>query len=161
MGCSIDVTPPIPPPSEQCQVINDTCQFTNSTLECNLQLSSCNYGQYYCRPVNDLTYQSKANLNCQEGSSGQIVPTPDRLCLPVDGQCQWYNPCHYWKGYCNGPYHCGTADEYYSFIFGPMPSCSLPPEGYVEPIVPGECVVKDNLCTWSGKYTQPVPSLTT
>lgn len=149
LGCpALSTTPPVPPP-DQCRLINGTCQYTSVTLECTTWVPDCDY-RYTCGSVEERERTDSPEL-CRGNNFGQEAPVPDTLCLPVNDTCQWYNPCHYWRGHCSAPYQCGTADEYYAFKFGPQPLCARPPEGWVRPLPPGECVVQQEQCTWSSE----------
>ena len=111
-------------------------------------IPDCDY-RYTCGSVEERE-RARENTNC--GVIGHPPPPPDNLCLPINNTCQWYNPCHYWRGHCLSPYQCGTADEYYNFVFGPIPGCFVPPERWVELIPPGECLIYDQECNWSSEY---------
>ncbi len=136
-------TPPTPPPGQHCRLVNGTCQYTRSDLECT--------GQNLCyQPVcESTTFFSLIDVACPPSDRS---PPPDKLCLPINDSCQWFNPCRAWRGHCLSPYRCGTISEYYAFLFGPVAGCAMPPEGWVEPVPPGECVVNANQeCAWSSK----------
>ena len=129
-----------PPPGE-CLMVNGACQFTNASLECATWLNSCQ--GYQCGSMSE--WQGAApDTMCQ-------YPLPDELCLPINNTCQWYNPCRSWRGFCQSGYNCGTADQYYQFLFGPQPPCPLPPSGWVPPDPPGECAMRNGQCDWYSK----------
>ena len=131
-----NVTPPEPP--GQCRLINGSCQYSNTTLECDTWVPTYSYF-YTCGLVDDVI----------RGRFG-TPPTPDEICVPVNDTCQWFNPCQYWREHSFAPYQCGTLDEYYAFIFGPTPPGASPPEQWVEPTPLGECVVdQKRQCNWS------------
>lgn len=148
-GCPVsNVDPPTPPPGHRCLLINGTCQYAVSSLECTTSVQSCSDG-YICGP----TQGAKLNTNTVTPPVPNCEPPlPDMLCLPINDTCQWYNPCRYWRGYCFSPYQCGTADEYYAFMFGPQPLCAPAGGLLTEPIAPGDCVVRDQDCRWSSKF---------
>ncbi len=139
-------TPPeIPPPPGRCLLIDDVCQFDfTSTLQCAFRRSLSDNCLYKCVEVSESSPQD----NC----SFSRYPPPDTLCVPMDGKCQEYNPCKYWEGLCLEPYMCGTVDDYYRFKFGPQPRCARPPAGYLEDVPPGECILQNNACSWSGEF---------
>lgn len=138
-----------PPPGE-CQVVDGQCQFTNTTLECTTWLNTCR--GYQCGTVAE--YQAFLEAPGATCSFGGQYPQPDDLCVPINNTCQWYNPCRAWRGFCWSGYNCGTTDQYYRFILGPQPLCSLPPPGWVEPHPPGECAVMNGGCNWYSKFLQ-------
>lgn len=148
-GCPASEDVPTPPPGLQCRVINDTCQYTDSDLECATWVPDCQFS-YTCGSVQERD-QASNQTNCGH-LIGQTLPLPDTQCLPINNTCQWYNPCYYWRGYCGGTYQCGNANEYYSFEFGPHPLCAPPPEGWGEVVPPGECVIQHQQCEWSSKF---------
>ena len=143
-GCpTLPIT--VPQPSGKCRLVKGICQYTNSSLECATWVPSGDY-RYICGSVaeRDQALESK-------GSFIGNPPVPDQLCLPINGTCQWYNPCRFWKGFCSSPYRCGSIDDYLAFQFGPQPLCAPPPKGWVTPIPPGECIITDKQCRWSSK----------
>jgi len=77
-----------------------------------------------------------------------IANSPNRM----NGKCQEYNPCSYWGGHSFDPYYCGTFDEYFLYIFGHLPVPPLP--AYPKP--PGECLLQNNTCSWSGELERDV-----
>ena len=151
LGCPVrEGDPPTPPPGLKCRVVDGTCQYTNSDLECTRWVPDCHFS-YTCGSVQERQRTANSS-NCGPPLFNQPPPLPDELCLPINNTCQWYNPCRYWRGHCQAPYYCGTADQFYMHQFGPQPLCALPPEGWVEPQPPGECVVRDQSCQWSSEY---------
>ena len=136
-GCpSLNLEPPTPPPG-QCRLENGTCQYAQPAVTCNVSVSDC-YCSYTCNTNTHTTNHQNFRL-----------PPPDMLCIPVNDTCQWYNPCRYWRGFCQSGYRCGTVEQYYAFIFGPQPLCAAPPEGWVEPLPPGDCIAQEQECRWS------------
>ena len=54
-------------------------------------------------------------------------PTPDSVCVPVDGGCQWHNPCTTWLDHCNTNYRCGSQADLARFNASPfVPQCAVP-----------------------------------
>ena len=143
-GCPSTFPQTTAPPPGECQVVDGVCQFTNQTLECSTQLNTCQ--GYQCGSVSDNTERPPG---C---SFGGQYPEPDELCLPVNGSCQWYNPCTSWVGHCWSGYTCGSLDQYYQFRLGPQPICVPPPPGWVRPDPPGECTVTNGQCHWNSKF---------
>ena len=144
-GCSDETDPPpIPPPHPgQCAVVNDRCEFTTSAPKCEFrqfQLSMC---QSRCMEVNNATPSNSAE--CVKYSR---YPPPNHLCVPMNGKCQEYNPCYLWGGQGFDPFYCGTFDDYYGYRFGYLPE---PPSPAAFP--PGECILQNKSCSWSGKST--------
>ena len=143
-GCpTLPIT--VPPPSGKCRLVNGICQYTISSLECTTWVPSNDY-RYTCGSVEERDQVSETNRRFIGNP-----PVPDQLCLPINGMCQWYNPCRFWKGFCSSPYHCGSIDDYLAFQFGPQPRCVAPPKGWVLPIPPGDCIITDQQCRWSSK----------
>ena len=148
-GCPAVYPQTTAPPPGDCQMVDGTCQFTNDTLECTTWLNSCQ--GYRCGSTSEYNaFLASPGPVCPFG--GQY-PQPDDICLPINGSCQWYNPCRTWRGFCLSGYNCGTAAQYYQFIFGPQPICALPPPGWVEPEPPGDCAVRNGQCEWYSKFT--------
>ena len=110
------------------------CHYNSTILECDTWVPHYDY-RYTCGLVKE--------RDDIMGGGFRTPPTPDKLCVPVNDTCQWFNPCQYWREHSFAPYQCGTLDEYYSFIFGPTPLGARPPdaEQWVEPVPPGVCVV--------------------
>lgn len=147
LGCPVrDLEPPTPPPG-QCRPVNGVCQYTQPVVTCDIWVPDCDY-RYTCGTVEER--ENTSDVTC--AIFGNVPPSPDMLCIPVNDTCQWYNPCRYWRGHCLSGYRCGTVEQYYAFVFGPHPLCSLPPEWWVEPQPQGECVVEDGECGWSSTY---------
>lgn len=146
-GCPAIYPQTTGPPPGDCRPVDGMCQFTNATLECTTWLNSCR--GYQCGSTSEYNaFLASPGPVC---SFGGQYPQPDDLCLPINGTCQWYNPCRTWRGFCLSGYNCGTADRYYQFRFGPQPLCALPPPGWVEPEPPGECAVRNGQCDWYSK----------
>ena len=146
LGCpALDVDPPAPP-TDQCRLVNGTCQYTQDTMECSIQLEmrACDHNRYFC------TEEDLGGVVVDCFTQGNNYPYPDMLCESINDTCQWYNPCRSWRGFCYSGYRCGSLSEYYAFLHGPVPLCVPPPGELVEPIPPGECVVEEERCGWSG-----------
>lgn len=142
--CPTSNSDPVPtPPPGQCRPVDGVCQYAQPIVTCDVWVPDCDY-RYTCGTVEE---RERTTNRC--GNFGQMPPDPDMLCIPVNDTCQWYNPCRYWRGFCLSGYQCGTVDQYYRWLFGPQPLCAYPPEGWVEPQPPGECVVQDQQCGWS------------
>jgi hypothetical protein len=137
--------PPTPPPG-QCRLENGTCQYAESAVVCEVWVPNCAY-RPTCGTAEEREQTSNSSAGCPPASNGQ--PSPDMICIPVNDTCQWYNPCRYWRGHCLSGYNCGTVEQYYEFIFGPQPLCAAPPEGWIMPRPPGDCVVVNEECGWS------------
>lgn len=145
-GCPAIYPQTTAPPPGDCQMVDGMCQFTNATLECTTWLNSC-LG-YQCGSTSEYSaFLASPGPVC---SFGGQYPQPDDLCLPINGTCQWYNPCRSWRGFCLSGYNCGTADQYYQFRFGPQPLCA---PGWVESDPPGECAVRNGQCDWYSKFS--------
>ena len=141
----IDTDPPPTLPGQQCRLYNGTCQYTEFILECYSTIVSYTP---YCEKASPDVIDRSIPSNDQQPN---YIP-PDNLCLPINSSCQWFNPCRAWKDNCLGTYQCGTLDQYYRFIYGPTPTCSLPSKGWAEPLPPGECVINaKGECGWSSK----------
>lgn len=137
-----------PPPTEDCELVNGSCQFTNSSLSCRTWLPSCEF-QYRCGSEENYTSYLEDSDGRVCNFVGGPVPPPSNTCIPINGSCQWYNPCRLWPGWCSGPYQCGTLSEYWAFVLGPQPACAWPPRE--QPLPPGDCIVQNGSCSWSGK----------
>ena len=138
-----------PPAPGRCEIVDGTCQFTTYLLQCTSWVNTCQI-RYQCGSIEE----HAAYLNSSESHCGlfQPLPKPNSLCLPISNTCQWYNPCASWRGHCLSGYNCGTADEYYAFLYGPHPLCAQPPPGWTEPLPPGECQLDSSAqCSWSSK----------
>ena len=142
-GCPSVYPQTTAPPPGDCRMVGGACQFTNTTLECTTRLNSCQ--GYQCVSASDVT----ESPGCAFG--GQY-PQPDELCLPINGTCQWYDPCVSWPGFCQSGYRCGSIDQYYQFMFGPQPICVPRPPNWVRPPPPGECTVTNGQCQWNSKW---------
>ena len=128
-------------------MVDGVCQFTNASQDCTTWLNTCQ--GYQCGTESEYrAFLTAPGAVCPFG--GQY-PQPDDICVPINDTCQWYNPCRSWRGFCYSGYNCGTTDQYYQFLFGPQPSCAPPPPGWVEPIPPGECAVRNGQCDWYSK----------
>lgn len=145
-GCPVTF-PPAPSSVEDCLLINGSCQFvSNSSVSgCRTWLPECEV-HYRCGSEEDY-----ANFLAQEPetcSSTGDVPPPNAICIPLEGFCQWYNPCRSWQPHCSSTNRCGTLSEYWAFVYGPIPWC-LPFDPPPDP--PGECIVQNETCVWSSK----------
>ena len=150
--------PTPPPPPGDCQLVNNTCKFTESTLKCNASLEQF-YGNK-CVPVTDPEYTESAKsngLSAQAKGFGQYPP-PNQLCLPINNSCQWYNPCISWKQLYTDGNICGSLDEYYAFLYGQPPQSTLhsgqisisdSKDLDIDP--PGQCAIRNDHCGWYGK----------
>ena len=136
-----------PPPPGECQLVNGTCQFTHSTLKCETWVDQFNGNK--CGSVTEYRAFVKGNGLLVPQGFGQY-PAPNQLCLPLNNTCQWYDPCLSWRGHCTNDNICGSADEYYAFLYGPPPSCP-PPPGPIPSDPPGQCAIKKDNCDWYGK----------
>ncbi len=143
---------PSPPPGE-CQLVNDTCKFTNSILKCNTSVDPYNGNK--CGSVTEYTASVKSNGLSAPKGFGQYPP-PNQLCLPINNSCQWYNPCISWKGLFTDGNICGSIDEYYAFLYGQPPAStlhsgqlSIPKDLDINP--PGLCAIRNDCCDWYGK----------
>jgi len=137
-----------PPPAGQCLLVAGRCQFTDSPLQCVNVQNSSDLCRYHCVAANSSFPDMNVSGSCDIGSR---FPPPDQLCLPMNGLCQPYSPCRYWKGHCSAPYQCGTVDDFYRFRMGPQPACAPPPPGFESPRPPGQCILQNDSCSWSGK----------
>ena len=136
------------PPPGVCSLANaTTCSYVPDAPTCVSWLSNCDY-QYSC------TTEERFNTTVEEGEDcfphTPRPPSPNTVCIPVDGSCDWYNPCRKWQGWCNGDYRCGTVADYAQFVNGPQPICAYPPPNITDPVQPGECVYQEGRCEWSG-----------
>ena len=146
LGCPmLNLEPPTPPPG-QCRLENGICQYAQPAVTCDTWVPDCHFS-YSCGTTEERERTTNTDAAC--ASFGQDLPPPDMLCIPVNDTCQWYNPCRYWRGFCQSGYRCGTVEQYYAFIFGPQPLCVAPPEGWVEPLPPGDCIAQEQECRWS------------
>ena len=113
------VYPTPPPPLGECQLVNGTCKFTESTLKCKTWVDLL-YGNK-CGPMTEDSALVKNNgLSSPKGFDQ--YPAPNQLCLPINNSCQWYDPCISWKGLFTNGNICGSLDEYYAFLYGQPPS---------------------------------------
>ena len=138
-----------PPPGE-CRLVNGACKFTDSELSCKAWVDLQNGNK--CGNVSEYVEFTKSSGSLAPKGFGQYPP-PNQLCLPVNETCQWYDPCLYWRDeFCAGDFTCGSADEYYAFLYGHRPSCTPPSPGQMPPAAPlGQCAIKKDMCDWYGK----------
>ena len=142
-------TPPPPPPGE-CQLVNGTWKFTDSTLKCKTWFDPIVGNK--CGPVTEYNAFMKRNgLSTPKALEQNPPPPPNQLCLPINNSCYWYDPCLSWRGHCTNDNICGSLDEYYVSLYGPPPSCT-PPPGEVPRDPPGQCAIKTDHCDWYSKY---------
>ena len=144
--------PTSPPPPGDCQLVNDTCKFIDSSLKCNASIDPYNGNK--CVPVTDPESVKTNGLSAQAKGFGQYPP-PNQLCLPINNSCQWYNPCISWKGLFTDGNICGSLDEYYAFLYGPPSSFtseSLSRQTLQDTDPPGQCAIRNDRCGWYGKY---------
>ena len=144
LGCDDVFNATATPPPGECLLVNGSCRYSTNLLNCTTWLPDC-YSEYQCGTF-------EADNNNESPTLCSNVPPPNSTCIQINGSCQWYNPCRMWRGFCYNPWNCGTTSDYWAFVHGPQPICSLPPPGFVEPIPPGECIVQDGQCSWSSKF---------
>ena len=146
---SLHPNPTTPPPPGECQLVNGTCKFTDSTLKCKTWFDPL-YGNK-CGPVTEDDSPVKTKLlSAPKGFDQSPPPPPNQLCLPINNSCRWYDPCTSWKGHCTNDNICGSLDEYYASLYGLPPSCTAPP-GEVSRDPPGQCAIKKEHCDWYSK----------
>lgn len=150
--CPQSVEPTVPPPlpASHCEIVDGVCQFTNTTVNCTTWTHSCE-PQYECGTEEEEEI-SLSEMPPVCFSPNSPIPQPNRICVPNNDSCEWYNPCAMWQGFCQSSYRCGTLDEYYAFVNGPQPICSQPPPDWVPPTPPGECIVQNMQCSWSSEF---------
>ena len=141
---SLNTTSP-PLPARYCSLIDGVCQFTSTTPNCTTWFDHCRI-QLDCGTT---TEQALSHSMCF--TTPEPLLQPRDLCIPSNESCEWYNPCRMWPGLCQGPYHCGSVDDYYQFTNGPQPLCAAPPPDWVEPTPPGQCLIHNGQCSWSSK----------
>ena len=141
--------PTPPPPPGECQLVNDTCKFTKSTLKCKTWFNPI-YGNK-CGPVTEYdTFVKRNGVSAVEAFGQDQPPAPNQLCLPINNSCQWYDPCLSWREHCTNSNICGSLDEYYVSLYGPPPSCAPSPvEVPHDP--PGQCAIMKDHCDWYSK----------
>ena len=137
------------PPGTTCSLANNSCSFVADAQTCVSWLSGCDY-QYSCTTEVEFTTAVEEE-SCSFPFYPQ-PPSPSSVCVPVNGSCEWYNPCRSWQGWCGGEYQCGTEAQYAYFLNGPQPLCVAPAPNATEPVPAGECVYRDGQCLWSGMY---------
>ena len=135
----------------ECAVVDGNCTFTENAPNCTSWLSPCER-RYRCTTVEDYMNEAPTISNC---SSSTQVPSPDSLCVAINGSCQWYNPCRTWQGHCWSGYQCGSESDYWAFIYGPHPLCAARPPGWQVPLPPGECNIQNGHCNWTCKSANP------
>lgn len=123
-----------------CMFVNGSCQFVDPCVAWN---KACYGAEYNCT-----TKAQVHNNSC--GHYRPSPPPPKEECLPINGSCQWYNPCRKWPGFCGGPYQCITKVQYYRYTHGPQPSCPVPQQPQSRP--PGECIYLQGQCVWSSEF---------
>ena len=143
-GCPVFYNPNATAPPGECVLINGACNFTENTVNCTTWLPGC---EYRCGTFEE--YEENPSDSCP---NLEPVPLPDALCIPINDSCQWYNPCRLRRSFCNLSYQCGTLSEYWAMVYGPQPLCSPPAPGWEEPETPGECILQQGECTWSGEF---------
>ena len=135
-----------PPPGE-CWLITRACQFTASVPNCKTWVDPLNGNK--CGSVSEyVTFTNKQGSLVPKGF-GQY-PAPNQLYLPINNTC---DPCLYWRGFCTTASICGSTstDKYYTFMYGPRPSCT-PPTPAVIPHVPlGQCAISKDYCNYYGR----------
>ena len=132
-----------PPPGE-CRMVEGQCKFTDSTLTCKTWVEPLSGNK--CGTVSEYDAFTKRHGAVDVKGFGQYPP-PNQLCLPVNSSCEWYDPCLSWTELCTGDNVCGSADDYYVFLYGPKPSCPVP----IPLERPGECHMKNDYCDWYGE----------
>ena len=146
-----------PPPPGECQLVNNTCKFTESTLKCNASVEQLHGNK--CGPMhvteNFASDSVKSNGFSAPKGIGQYPP-PNQLCLPINNSCQWYNPCISWKGLFTDGNVCGSLDEYYAFLYGQPSQSTLHSEQIsiskdTDTDPPGQCAIRNDHCDWYGK----------
>ena len=147
--CSSGGTTPSPS-SGECAVVNGTCTFTEDAPNCTSWLSPCER-QYRCTTVEEYMSETSTMPNC---SLSTQVPSPDSLCVAINGSCQWYNPCRTWQGHCWSGYQCGSESDYWTFYFGPQPLCLPRPFGFQTPPPAGKCIIQNGQCSWSSESVE-------
>ena len=83
-------------PPGQCVLSNNTCQFSSDAPTCATWISYCSL-PYQCGTQEELDSLPTAQTNCPLMLD---IPPPGTACEPIDGQCQWYNPCRKWRQHC-------------------------------------------------------------
>ncbi len=148
---TVHPNPTPPPPPGECQLVNDTCKFIDSTLKCNASVEQF-YGNK-CGPLTEYVASVKTNAGLSAPKGFGQYPPPNQLCLPINNSCQWYNPCISWKGLFTDGNICGSTDEYYAFLYGQPPPSTLhsgiPQELDIDP--PGQCAIRNDHCDWYGE----------
>ena len=145
---------PTPPPPGECQLVNDTCKFIDSSLKCKTWVDQVNGNK--CGPVTEYFAFLKSNGPSAPKGFGQYPP-PNQLCLPINNSCHWYDPCISWKGLFTDGNICGSLDEYYAFLYGSPPSYTVTSlSGKISQGVnpPGQCAIRKDHCDWYGKCSQ-------
>ena len=141
---------PTPPrPQGECQLVNGTCKFIDSTLKCKTWVE-LGYGNQCGQVTEYFAFVKSKGLSAPKGL-GQYPP-PNQLCLPINNSCQWYDPCISWKGLFTDGNICGSLDDYYAFLYGQPPSYT-PLSGQIpqDANPPGQCAIRKDRCDWYGK----------
>ena len=153
-GCpSVQNSTATPPPATTCGLHNNTCSFVAGDPICFSWLHNCGF-QYSCTTQEEFTAATREEVVCSFPAAPP--PSPDSICIPVNGTCQRRQPCRVWQNWCGGDYVCGSEAQYAAFIHGPQPICAVPPPNATEPVPAGECVYQNGLCEWSGISTNVV-----
>ena len=100
-------------PPGQCVLSNNTCQFSSDAPTCATWISYCSL-PYQCGTQEELDSLPTAQTNCPLMLD---IPPPDMTCEPIDGQCQWYNPCRKWRQHCRYCMHALRLTIIYRYIF--------------------------------------------
>lgn len=141
--------PTTPSPATTCGLHNNTCSFVEGDPICVSWLHNCDY-QYSCTTQEEFAAETATDdVPCSFPAAPP--PSPDSICLPVNGTCEWRKPCRVWQNWCGGSYVCGNEAQYAAFIRGPQPICVSPAPNATQPVPAGECVYQNGLCEWSGE----------
>ena len=130
--------------------MNGMCQFTDSALNCKTSVNRLSGNK--CGSASEYDAFIIKSYGSPDPKGFGQYPAPNQLCLPINDTCQWYDPCLYWRGLCKIDYVCGSADEYYAFLYGPQPACTPPSPRLIPHEPPGQCAIKRDHCDWYGKY---------
>ena len=153
---TVHPSPTPPPPLGECQLVNGTCKFINSTLKCKTWVDQVHGIGNKCGTVTEYNIFMKSNGLLAPKGFGDYPP-PNQLCLPINNSCQWYNPCISWKGLFTDGNICGSLDEYYAFLYGQPPSytvtkSSLSEQSPQDVNPPGQCAIRKDNCDWYGRF---------
>ena len=147
-GCPSQYPQTTAPPPGDCRLVNGVCQFTESMLKCKTWVDQLSGNK--CGSVTEYVAFTKSYGAVVPKGFGQYPP-PNQLCLPENGSCRWYDPCVSWREFCTKDSVCGSADEYYAFVYGPRPPCPVVPPGRIPTEPPGQCAIDNDHCDWYGK----------